>query len=188
MIGVRKKILSPASLAGFTLIEIIVSVAIFSVIILTSTGIFKLVIDAQRKEISTQNVEESLKYFLEVTAKEIRAAQKSDDSCGVAAGQIFGAGTNILGDTLSFKNYYGQCVNYSLQADTVSGGRFQVQRDSASGFISPAKIMIDTLHFSTAGTSTQPIVTINLRAHADSGPGAITTMTLQTSISSRYYK
>jgi len=59
---------------GFTLIEVIVSVALFSVIILGATQIFSLVIDSQRSAIATQNVKESLKYFLEVTAKEMRMA------------------------------------------------------------------------------------------------------------------
>jgi len=192
MIGNKQKKGLASSLTGFTLIEVIVSIAIFSVIILASTGIFKLVIDAQRKEISTQNVEESLKYFSEVTAKEIRAAQKSDGStgsCGIPTGQIYVVTNNTLGDLLAFKNYYGDCVSYALQPDTANGRRFTVSRGSASGFISPGKIIMDSLHFYlTTGTSTQALVTTSLTAHAVSGPNNITTMTIQTSISSRYYK
>lgn len=193
MTGVRQKRLFPRTEAGFTLMEVIVSVALFSVIILTATGIFKLVIDAQRKEIATQNVEESLKYFLEVLAKEIRTAQKSvGGSCGVPDGEIFTVGANSLGDVLSFQNFYEECVVYSLEADAVSAGRFKIQRDSDRGFISPAKIVIDSLNFYlTSGTSTQPTVTINLSAQAASGPSsytAVTALTIQTSATSRLYK
>jgi len=61
---------------AFSLIEVVVSVALFSAVILSATGIFKMVIDSQRGAMAAQNVQESLKFFLEVTGKEIRMARK----------------------------------------------------------------------------------------------------------------
>jgi prepilin-type N-terminal cleavage/methylation domain-containing protein len=187
MIGIKLKIATGKS--GFTLAEILVSVALFSVIILSSTQIFKLVIDGQRSALASQNVQEGLKYFLEVIGKEIRMAQKDDGVCGgVPDDKIFYVSENSLGDVLAFKNYYGQCVTYVLVADN-SNPRFWIGRDSEAGFISPGKISLDDLQFVlTESTSTQPVVTVNLRAHALSESQFSSAMTIQTSLTSRYYK
>lgn len=184
----KSRLASPqAKRAGFTLMEVMVSLAIFTVIILSATGIFKLVIDAQRKEISTQNVEESLKYFLEVVAKEMRSAQPGDGNCG-PAGQVFVATHNVYGDQLSFENFYGQCVKYAVQLDAAGNKRFYVLRGSQQDFISPAKVTIDSLRFYlSSGTSTQPMVTINIQAHASSGSSGITALGIQTTIVARVY-
>ncbi len=181
---------------GFTLIEVMVSVTLFAVIILSVTSIFKLAIDGQRSAIATQNVQESLKYFLEVTSKEIRMAQRNEGTClNLGYDQIFQTLHGSYGDNLYFKNYYGECVTYYLSPDG-DNVRFRITRrtpglpDKPSYFISPAKIRIDDLRFvisSTASTS-QPMVTMNLRANALDSAQFKSEMTLQTSITSRYYK
>jgi len=178
---------------GFSLIELMISVALFSIIILSATQIFKLVVDGQRGAIATQNVEESLKYFSEVTGKEMRMAQKNSDSAclDIPNDKIFVV-TNIssTSDTLIFQNRYGQCVSYRLGVDPVSGQqRFVIQRNSDYGWITPAKIKMDALHFIiNDDLSKQPIVTVNLRAHATNQAQFQSSMTIQTSITSRYYK
>jgi len=172
--------------------EVIVSVTLFAVIILSASEVFKLTIDAQRSGLASQNVEESLKYFLEVTAKEVRMAQKNEGVCsGIPDEEIFATSTNALGDTLAFKNYLNQCVTYSLETDTASpfGQRFKIVRDGSYGFISPAAINLDTLHFLVAtGTSTQTTVMVNSRAHALNQGKSDSEMTIQTTLTSRYYK
>lgn len=170
--------------------EMTVAVMIFAVIVLSSTSIFKMVIDAQRKGTATQNIEEGLKYFLEVVAKEMRTAQRSNESCpGVVAGRIFATSSNTYGDTISFMNYYNQCVTYSVQTDANAVRRFQIERDGDSGFITPARISIDRLNFFLmTGTTTKPTVTINLLARAATGNGASTTLNIQTSVTSRVFK
>ncbi|MFA5024005.1 MAG: prepilin-type N-terminal cleavage/methylation domain-containing protein [Patescibacteria group bacterium] len=175
--------------AGISLIEVIVSVLLFTVIIMSATQIFKLVIDAQRSSIATQNVQESLKYFLEVMSKEVRTAKKNQDVCpGIATNRIFATSSNALGDILTFRNYDGECVTYSLDTDG-DNQRFQITRDSQSGFISPAKIRIDSLHFVIADSSTvQPSIVVNLKAWALSEGQFNSEMTIQTTITSRYYK
>jgi len=174
---------------GFSLIEVIVSVALFSVIILSATQIFKMVVDNQRNALAAQNVQESLKYFFEVTGKEMRMAQKNNGVCpGIPADKIFVITTGVAGQKLIFKNYYNQCVTYVLAADGDSQ-RFQVTRNTATGFISPQKIKIDNLYFVLSESDyTQPLLTMNLKAHALNAPQYKSDMTIQTSITSRYYK
>lgn len=193
MIGSKKKnkkILGNKS--AFSLIEVIVSVAIFSVIILTVTDIFRLVMEGQRTAIATQNVQESLKYFLEVTGKEIRMAKRSNGTCGVNAGSVYGL-VESTNDILSFKNYYGECVVYRLvmTSSPLYGPvqRFQISRGGNVDFISPTQINMDRLDFSlSTGLNRQPLITLNLKAHALGTKTAASEMIIQTSLSSRYYK
>ncbi|MFA5886348.1 MAG: type II secretion system protein [Patescibacteria group bacterium] len=189
MIGIKGRERQFKKRGGFSLIEIVVSVTLFSVIILSVTSIFKLVIDSQRSALAAQNVQENIKYFLEVIGKEMRMAQKNKGNCAIIPDEDIFAITSVNSDdSLFFRNYDGECVSYSL-ADDGGNTRFLVSRGVKSGFISPAKIAIDGLHFSiSGGTTTQAIVTINLRAHAVGSVQFKSDMIIQTSISSRYYK
>jgi len=177
--------------AGFSLMEVIVSVALFSVIILSMTQIFKMVIDSQRNALATQNVQESLKYFLEVVGKEIRMAQKNEGVCpGIPDDEIYIISSNANGATLYFKNYYKQCVTYSLDA-IGEQQRFRITRGTDSDYISPAKIKIDSLAFIAAtgvASTTQPAITLSLKAHALGQGEFKSEMDIQTTMTSRYYK
>lgn len=179
--------------AAFTLMEVMVAVAIFSVIILSSTSIFQMVIQSQRSALATQNVQESLKYFMEVIGKEIRMAQRNMGVCpGLGHDNVFIIHQDSQGQQgLRFKNYDGKCVAYSLVQDEASGdvGRFQITRDGETGFISPAKISLTNLHFVIQGdVYERPLVTISLTAHAAGDTRFKSEMTLQTSVTSRFYK
>ena len=175
---------------AFSLVEIIVSVSIFSVIILSMTGIFKMVVDGQRGAIATQNVQESLKYFLEVINKEIRMAVKSDGTCVVDPGDVFNLVTTSGDDILYFKNFYGECVIYSTEIDILTGSkRFKISRAGSIGYISPKQISVEELNFVlNSDPIWQDLITINIKAKALNAPNTESAMTLQTSLSSRYYK
>ena len=172
---------------GFSLIEVLVSVSLFVIIIMSATEIFKMVIEGQRNAIASQNVQESLKYFFEVIGKEMRMARRNDGSCiNVPVGQIFHVSNNGLGDVLYFKNYYSQCVAYQLATDN-NTQRFRISRNLNSGFISPQRINIEALRFSL-DTLGQPTVTVSMKAWAVGENRFKSEMEIQTSITSRYYK
>lgn len=175
---------------GISLIEVIVSTTIFVVILLSMTGIFKMVIDAQRQAIASQNVEESLRYFFEVISKEIRMSVRTDGACNIPAGSIYATGANGLGDVLYLKNYRNQCIKYSL-VNNNGVNRFQIENSTLgkSDYLSPRKINISALRFVVHELpNEQAYVTINLTAHYVGGEKARSEMTVQTSISSRYYR
>jgi prepilin-type N-terminal cleavage/methylation domain-containing protein len=181
MIGTRK------NKKAFSLMEVIVSVAIFAFVILSTTEIFRLVINGQREAIASQNVQESLKYFFEVTAKEMRMAKKDEGACPmVPDDSIFAISNNGLGDVLYFKNFYNECVQYEIVADS-GANRFQISRNVNSGFISPKEITMDGLDFQIDNTG-QPVVTLAIQAHALGDDMYASQMQIQTSITSRYYR
>lgn len=180
-------------LSGLSLVEVLVSTTLFVVIILSMTGIFKMILDSQRQSIATQNVQENVKYFYEVISKEIRMAQRSSGVCpGIPGAARFATSTNSLGDVLMLKNYHGECVEYSL--DEHNGViRFKVGRGSGGnqigGFLTPAKINIKELRFFVREEDgEQAYVTISLIAEAVGREANYSLMNVQTTIASRYYR
>lgn len=165
---------------GVSLIEVIVSVTIFVILMITSLQIFKVVLDGQRQAVATSNLQESLKYFFEVISKEIRMAQPKEagDTCNIETGKLF----NLINNELYLKNYHGECVVYELVND-----RFQVTRGDKAAFLSPSQISIESLNFNISQeSSSQAYVTISLKAQALLEENV--EIILQTSIASRNYK
>lgn len=189
---INKKTKTNVGRAGFTLMEMLVATTLFVVIIMSSADIFRLVAAGQRKAIDSQNVQESLKYFLEVIGKEIRMAQRDNGVCPmVPDDQIFYLTNNTRGDVLYFKNYHGQCVHYYLFPYPATNSlRFTIGRDSDLNFISPFKIDISDLKFIVSEEADkQAVVTMSFQASAvvDSVRRR-EEMRIQTTITSRYYK
>ena len=195
---------------GFSLIEIVISVALFVLIILSTTDIFRLVIASQRKAIAAQNIQESLKYFLETADKEIRTAKKNNGWCTGTSGVTFtfpGGANDIYaietapngtGNALIFRNYYDECVIYYLgNSNDGMTGRFMVQRFKGDVYqatialpISPAKVSISNLNLilSSVGPAARPMVTMGLSAQTLSGNNVLASMNIQTSLTSRFYR
>jgi prepilin-type N-terminal cleavage/methylation domain-containing protein len=193
MIGVNKiklkKLFKRRALQpGFSLTEILVSVLLFALIITGALNVFRLVIESQRTALATQNVEENLKYFLEVTSKEIRMAKRSTGTCGVPVGQIYA--NEIVGDSqvLKFKNYHGECVVYDINSE-----RFRVQRGLRTGFLTPASIKVTKASFLIKHNGNLPekqqgMVVMSLTAEALGKELNRSEMKIQTTLTSRYYR
>jgi len=184
---------------GVSLIELLVAVGIFSILILSATQIFKMVIDGQRSSISAQNVQENMRYAMEKMSKEIRMAQISNHDCEImfsapqptAVLKVFN--TTAADSMLYFKNQYGYCTVYYLE-----NNQLKIMSDSASGvvgaFITPAKIEVSNLKFYPkddligAFHSTQPYVTIKMDVRAVGQAIDEQKMKIQMTVSSRYYE
>ena len=176
---------------GVSLLELMVAMAIFSVLILLATGIFKMVVDGQRSAISAQNVQESMRYAMEKIGKEIRMAGISNKDClPSGSNRIFNKTTDANGnDQLFFKNKNGICVTYYLENNRLKTTVVGVNSD----FITPAKIEVSNLKLYLAddpigGSNVQPYLTMVMDVMAI---GPVTTqqkMNIQMTVSSRYYE
>jgi len=60
---------------GFTLVELIVGVAIFSLVILIAVSLLTTALRVQRKSIAIQNVQDNSRYLMGFIAKEIRMSE-----------------------------------------------------------------------------------------------------------------
>ena len=170
---------------GITLLELTVAVAIFTVMMLSVTQIFKSVIDGQRSAVAGQNIQESMRYALEVMSKEMRSSQKASggDCSGFGMpGKVFKVDN---GDELYFKNYKDQCVKYEL-----SGNRLQITRDGSADFITPSQIKVINLKFIVVDivNTKQSNVKMKMEAEALGKEMNKQSIKLQTTISSRFYE
>ena len=175
---------------GTSLIEMMVTLAIFTTIVLSATGIFQMALEGQRNAIAGQNIQESMRYAFEVISKEIRMAQRAEDDCPPPLQNLDYHVYHLQGQNLQFKNYDGQCVVYGRQ-----GTRFQITRDSDSGSITPDDIEISDIDFVIADdwdpgpVTQQSRVTTKIEVEASGGKQMHkSATTLQTTISSRYYE
>lgn len=168
---------------GFTLIEMLVSVALFSVIILSATRIFQLVVRSQRNAIASQTLQENIKYFFEVVSRETRMSIRTSGNClSLPNGEVFAV--NAENTELYLKNEKRECVTYS-----VSDGRFQIDRDGTSGYLTPSIMTISDLKFIIDdGPAMQPRVTIHFISSTVGINEEEVTLNMQTTLSSRSYK
>jgi len=180
--------------SGVTLLEMVVAVAIFTVVMLSATKIFQMVIESQRGAIAAQNLQESMRYAFEVMAKEIRMAQKvtSGSDC---TGQYNIPSSNVIyhlssGQELRFKNIYNECVKYYLDGTRLKIGRKPDVGSVAEGYITPDEIEVSNLQFEVVDNvgTVQSMVTIKMDIEAAGKAIHKQTMKIQTTISSRYYE
>lgn len=152
---------------GFTFIETIVAVAIFSLVVVMVVGIFISIIQAQRKGLASQKVQENARYVLEMMAREIRMSE-----INTAAGL-----QNSL-DITAHKATGDEAILYSLS-------NYQIMRNGQP--ITSDQVKINYLGFYVT-KNLQPRVTINLQVIAQGGkPSEQAQMNLQTTIVSRSY-
>ena len=169
--------------------EILVAVAIFSVVVLSATQIFEMVIKGQRNAIAAQNVQENMRFVLEIISKEIRTAQKAgagECPTGVPSGKIYKTDTGSIGGELYLKNDNDECVKYGL-----NGTRFEIDRAGVSGFITPDEIEITDLRFNIIYGNIgidQSMVVVSMGIKAVGKAMHEQSIKLQTTISSRYYE
>jgi prepilin-type N-terminal cleavage/methylation domain-containing protein len=177
---------------GFSLIEMLLAISIFVIIMLSATRIFQLVVQGQRQAIAAYHVQENLKYFFEVMSKEVRmATMDTAQECYPfdAENKLYVAEDNHL----YFKNFEGECVHYFIENDN-GVNRFKIERGGNSGYITTSNININSLKFIVKANAVgglqaqQPSVTVNLQAEAIAPELDKSEMTLQTTITSRYYE
>jgi prepilin-type N-terminal cleavage/methylation domain-containing protein len=189
---------------GFSLLEMIIAIALFAVIMLAATQIFQLVIESQRNSIASQDIQENMRYALEMIGKEIRMASSSNGICptnepNIKSNRIFnrnsGAkiGNKSLDGTLYFKNKDGECVSYYLGPCPVDNGLI-IRRGDGRACLTPDNIKINNLEFQVIEDdianplSVQPTVTIMLNLETTGKATHKQKTNLQTTISARYYE
>ncbi|MBI2004935.1 type II secretion system protein [Patescibacteria group bacterium] len=185
---------------GFTLIEILVSTAIFIIIMVMAMGALLSVSAANNKAASIKTVMDNLNFALDSMTRSIRTGQ--DYKCA-------GVGDCPSGDSFIVFEAHpssqpgctsgsGCSVTYCLSntAGTACGpsGPYILRNVNATGFvaITAAEVVIDKLTFyvkgAPLGDSIQPKITIIISGHTQSGSTLpSTTFNVQTSVTQRIY-
>jgi prepilin-type N-terminal cleavage/methylation domain-containing protein len=104
--------------SGFTLIEMLVAMAIFSIVAGLAIGIFTIAMKSQRKILAQQQLLDQTSYVLEYMSRSIRMAKKDDIT-------IAGSSVNCL---------LGDKANYEITATGQGGIKFRNDNDICQEF------------------------------------------------------
>lgn len=99
---------------GFTIIEMLVAMAVFSLVIGTTIGIFVWAVKAQRRALAHQQLLDSTSYIMEYMSRAIRMARKDDLDGDCLIGTKVNYEITHGGQGLKFKNYDNECQEFYL--------------------------------------------------------------------------
>lgn len=175
----------PTTNKGFTLIELIVAMALFIVVMTISMSSIIGVFDANRKSRSLKTVLNNLNLAVESLSKEMRFGRNYHCAATTSPGTLTTPQDCAGGSTLmSFLSNDGVQITYRWNGPTI-------EKQVASGgyiAVTAPEIIIDDLDFYTRGAGTldtlQPKVVIKIKSHAGTGKSR-TDFTLQTLVSQR---
>lgn len=177
----NKKGLPRAQSRGFTLIELMTALTIFTVVMTISIGSILGIFDANRKSRSMKTVMNNLNLAMESMSKEMRYGRNYH--CG--GGSITAPQNCSSGDTsVSFLSSDNVQITYSLAGSAI-------EKRSGSGNFIPVtapEVVIDDLDFYVLGAGTDnslhPKVVIKVSGHAGEGRGR-SDFVIQTLVSQR---
>jgi len=148
---------------GFTLVEILVAVAIFSSVVVVATSILTMSITAQRKILAQQEITDQISYAIEYMGRAMRMAKK--DASGSCLQGLSGYNYQLThGDSgVKFNTYDGNCWEFWLDGSTQ---QLMVNLGTDSYPLSSPKIKVISFKVQLAGEgqidNIQPKVTIFL--------------------------
>lgn len=150
---------------GFTLIEIIIAVGLFTVIMTLASGAYLIMISANRQAQSVATGINNLSFALETMTRNIRTG--TNYGCPTEGRDCSG------GSSFSFRNEDTTLVTYDLSASTIRETKGGVSR-----MLTDSSVNISSLMFYASGTAgrpsgdyRQPRVTIIVSGTVSSGPG-----------------
>jgi prepilin-type N-terminal cleavage/methylation domain-containing protein len=167
---------------GFTLIELMTAVSIFTIVMVISMGSILGVFDADRKSRTLKTIMNNLNLAIESMSKEMRYGKNYH--CG-ASGTLAEPQNCPSGDTLmSFLSSEGTQITYRLEGNAIEK---QIGSEDFLA-ITASDVVIDSLDFYTLGAGTgnslQPKVIIKIEGHVGSDKSR-SDFTLQTLSSQR---
>jgi len=105
---------------GFTLIEMVVAVAVFALVVGAASAIFVSSLKIQKQSLSSQELLDQTSYLMEYMSRAIRMAKKDDvEIGGVVVNCLSGTKVNYEfdGQCLKFRNYKNECQQFCLDND-----------------------------------------------------------------------
>lgn len=168
---------------GFTLIEMIVSIGLFTIVLFIASSAFLSVVSADRKSRATRLAMDNLTVALEDMTRRLKTGY--DYSCG-NVGRVNNC-LEIPLSTIAFTDQNGERTIYSLS----SGSIFRDIASEGGGLpVTSPEINISSLSFAVGGTSPaddqQPYVKIFIEGETGGGV-ADAKFSLQTMVTQRVY-
>lgn len=156
---------------GFTIIEMIVVVGIFSIVMTIAMGAIFTVMNANRTAQATQSVMDNLNSALDSMSRNTRFGTKIEVSSD-----------NKSFEFIPYNSIDGKKIKYEFIKNP---GRIQRCMDGDCSFMTAPEVKIeDASFFKTAGSAVQPQLFLVLKGYAESG-GIRQDFNIQTYISQR---
>ena len=167
--------------SGYTLVELIIAIGLFSIIMTLSSGAYLMMIGLNRQAQGIATGINDLSFAIETMTRDIRTG--SLYSCGIG----LGLGDCPLGSSsFSFKNKDSLTVSYGL-----SGSSLQKTINATQEVLTDSSVTISSFTVYVSGTSPapsdyqQPRVTIVISGTVSSGAGKTQSFTVQTGATMR---
>lgn len=184
---------------GFTLVEVLVAVTVFTLVIGVAGGLFVHVLQSQRKVLAYQELFDQTSFIMEYITRGIRMAKRQTaTTTPITCITTIGRNYELVGGSpshLRFIRWDGTltppahvCYEFRL-----SGTRLEVSRDRGASWtvLTSPRLEVTNLRFRIVGDGPQtppeqPRVTIVLEARGiEHGAGRWPTTHLQTTVSQR---
>lgn len=164
---------------GFTVVELLVAIGLFSVAVAIAAGGLITAMRAERQVVGLIAANSNVSLVLEQVARELRTGFDfcvNGLSCPLEAGGMTAE--------LSFRNARGEVVTYRREGEAVVRGV-----DGTFSVLTAGNVSVRHLMFRIAGyvpgVDLQPRITITIGVGTTERGAAGTTVTLQTTVSSR---
>lgn len=174
-------VITPRLSRGFTLVEIIVSVGLFSVVMLVATSAYLSIITLDKEGRATNELVANLHFTIESMVRNVRTGVSY--TCA-------GAGNGTCSQ-LSFTDASGQPTTYLLKSDGTLGQCVTGSCTSVTAVsLTDSRITITNLLFNVrgvgSGDSVQPQVLMSIQGTMPSSSNRSVNFTLQTTAAQRF--
>ena len=177
---------------GFTLIEMLITVVIFSIIIGTSTGVFVSAIKLQRYNLAYQQLLDQTSYAMEYMDRAIRMAKRNEGPVCFGMSEDINYKWGVGTEKIEFATYHGQCWKFSLFLENDSIGEFnrlKVEQDGVGYYLTSDDFDVKSFNVEVFGDDggtdgLQPRITIFMEVHGR-GLDPKPKIKIQTTISQR---
>lgn len=171
---------------GYTLLEMIVSLGIFSLVMVVVTGAYLTLISLDRQARAQNQLVASLSFAVESMARNIRTG--TDYACNASAATPNCA--SVGGASMSFLDSQGQTITFFKKSDGTIGQCTGSCSEARAVSLTDPLITIQTLTFYVRGVGTgdgvQPQATFIIKGNMKTDAGKTTDFSIQTSATQRF--
>lgn len=167
---------------GFTLLELVIAIAIFLTILIILGGMVLAAVRAQRVAIATQQVQDTLRSTLEILGRDVRLAAKDTAGTCVGASRADFIPSSGASSALTFISDRGHCLKYSLISQQVH----RLIDGATDEILTSDNVFITALNFNVFGEGndqTQPRIVVRLAAQSKTSNQV--TMQVETTLTQR---
>lgn len=177
---------TPSSLRGYSLLELIVSLGIFSMVMLVVMGAYVTLISLDRQARANNQLAATLSFAVESMARSMRTGTGYD--CNAPGGSL---NCSEGGSSISFLDSQGQIISYIQKSDGSIGQCTGTSGclDNNAVSLTDRRINITSLRFYVRGVGvgddTQPNVTFVIAGTMTTDAGEVSTFSIQTGATQR---